>query len=149
MRSKEWRLRCSALHRLSSGAAESTVATVLIADNDAEVSSLLADVLVRNGLSVQVCFDGEAASALARSQSIRVLVCDLDMPRASGLEVVESLRALPTQPAVVVISGYLDPGVEARLVVLPFVREILRKPFDLLDFARRVVELAGAQAAEG
>ena len=149
MRSRELRLRCFVLHRLSSGAAESSVATVLIADNDAEVSSLLADVLVRNGLSVQVCFDGEAASAMARSQAFRVLVCDLDMPRASGLEVVESLRGLPEQPAVVVVSGYLEPSVEARLVMLPFVREILRKPFDLLEFARRVVELAGVQSADG
>ena len=121
--------------------------TVLIADNDIEVSSLLADVLMRSGISVQCCFDGEAACALARAPEVRVLVCDLDMPRASGVEVVESLRGLASPPAVVVVSGYMDPAVESRLAALPFVREVLRKPFDLLVFARRVAELAGLAGA--
>jgi CheY-like chemotaxis protein len=65
------------------------------------------------------------------------------MPRASGVEVVESLRGLASPPAVMVVSGYMDPAVESRLRALPFVREVLRKPFDLLMFARRVAELAG------
>lgn len=130
-----------------SGAAEISVPTVLIADNDTEVSSLLADVLVRSGLSVQCCFDGEAASVMARAPGVRVLVCDLDMPRASGVEVVESLRGMPSPPAVVVVSGYMDPAVESRLAALAFVQGVLRKPFDLLDFARRVAELAGGSGA--
>jgi CheY-like chemotaxis protein len=84
---------------------------------------------------------------MARAPEVRVLVCDLDMPRASGVEVVESLRGLSSPPAVVVVSGYMDPAVELRLTALPFVREVLRKPFDLLVFARRVAELAGPPGA--
>jgi DNA-binding response OmpR family regulator len=119
---------------------------VLLADNDRAVSALLTEILARAGVAVSHAYDGEAARELARDEAVRVLVCDLDMPRASGLDVLESLRDLATPPAVVVISGYLDAAVQVRLAALPFVRETLRKPFDLLAFATRVRDLAGVAA---
>lgn len=115
---------------------------VLIADNDVAVSALLAEILMRSGLAVQQVFDGEAARARVREPWVRVLVCDLDMPRASGLEVLESMVDLPQAPPAVVISGYLDGAIVDRLSRLPHVREVLRKPFDLLAFAARVRDLA-------
>lgn len=115
---------------------------VLVADNDLAVSALLRDVLVRMGLSVRQAFDGEAARVEAREPEIAVLVCDLDMPRLSGVEVLESLATLASPPPAIVISGYLDPAIQARLSALGFVREVLRKPFDLLAFGEQVRGLA-------
>ena len=68
---------------------------VLIADNDRAVSGLLTDVLKQSSLSILHAYDGDAAILMARDERVEVLVCDLDMPGASGLEVLESLRALP------------------------------------------------------
>ena len=82
---------------------------------------------------------------MAMEPGVEVLVCDLDMPGATGLEVLESLRGLDRQPLVVVISGYLDAKIEAELRTMRFVKEVLRKPFDLLGFAavvRRLLALA-------
>ena len=118
--------------------------TVLIADNDFAVSNLLMDALVRHGLLVEQAFDGEAARVRARLPGVAVVVCDLDMPLASGVEVLESLADLASPPAVVVISGYLDKMVLDRLRRLPFVLDVLRKPFDLLKFSERVRQLAAA-----
>lgn len=115
--------------------------TVLIADNDRAVSALLTDVLKQSGLQMMHAYDGDEASSLARDQRVRVLVCDLDMPGASGLEVLESLRDLADPPRSIVISGYLDSAIEARLRTMPFVQEVLRKPFDLLVFAALVRRL--------
>lgn len=115
---------------------------VLIADNDRAVSSLLTEILVRAGLSPVHAFDGHTAATMARQPGLRILVCDLDMPGASGLDVLESLRDLPQPPQAVVVSGYLDADVRQRLAKLPFVREVLSKPFDLLLFAERVRQLA-------
>jgi len=117
------------------------VPSILIADNDRAVNDLLRDVLARFGLPVLQAFDGRAAAALGRDPQVRVLVCDLDMPGASGAEVIESLADLVPPPQVIVVSGYLDAGVRARLAALPFVREVLGKPFDLLVFAERVRDL--------
>jgi len=120
---------------------------VLIADNDTAVSGLLTEVLVRSGLSVRHAFDGEAAREMAREPLVRVLVCDLDMPRLSGIEVLESLATLPVPPQTVVISGYLDAAVQERLQALRYVCHILRKPFDLLEFAGKVRALATGHRA--
>lgn len=115
--------------------------SILIADNDRAVNGLLSEVLARFGLDVRQAFDGHTASAMARDPQVRLLVCDLDMPGASGIEVLESLVDLSAPPLVVVVSGYLDAGVRARLAALPFVRDALSKPFDLLAFAERVRDL--------
>ncbi len=124
---------------------------VLIADNDPAVAALLAEVLARSGLRVRTVHDGEAARAEARAPGVAVLVCDLDMPRLSGTEVVESLADLAAPPHVVVVSGYLDAAIRQRLAALPYVRSVLAKPFDLLAFAGHVRELVqeapGAPAA--
>tara|TARA_R110002072_G_scaffold46591_10_gene129139 strand:- start:154709 stop:155110 length:402 start_codon:yes stop_codon:yes gene_type:complete len=119
--------------------------TVLIADNDRAVSGLLTEVLAQCGLETSNAYDGDEASRMARVADVRVLVCDLDMPGASGLEVLESLQDLPNPPKSVVISGYLDQAIEQRLLSLPFVMKVMRKPFDLLVFAALVRRLAGAE----
>ena len=61
------------------------------------------------------------------------------------MEVLESLQDLPNPPKSVVISGYLDQAIEQRLLSLPFVMKVMRKPFDLLVFAALVRRLAGAE----
>ena len=123
-------------------------AAVLLADNDRSVGDLLADMLACVGVAVSRAFDGIAAREMARAPEVRVLVCDLDMPGASGLDVIGSLADLSRPPAVVVISGYVDGDVSQRLRQLPFVRTVLRKPFDMVEFANRVrALLAEARSA--
>src|SRR5262245_43296658 len=68
------------------------------------------------------------------------------MPRMSGDQLLAWLAARPTQPAVVVVSGYLDARVIAALERQPCVRSILRKPFDVLAFARQLRALAAPEA---
>ena len=93
-------------------------------------------------MRVVTAYDGEAAARLAHDARIDVLVCDLDMPKRTGLEVLESLAAADVAPTTVVISGYLDRHIEARLYELPFVRAVMRKPFDLFVFGDCVRDLA-------
>lgn len=125
------------------------MARVLIADNDRAVNGLLRDVLAQYGIPAEQSFDGRDAMVRAREPGIRVLVCDLDMPQADGSEVLESLADLPSPPQAIVVSGYLDGAMRARLAALPFVREVLAKPFDLLGFAALVRELVAAAPLAG
>lgn len=120
---------------------------VLLADNDVAVSSLLAEVLRRGGFAVRQAFDGEAALAALAEATPDLLVCDLDMPKKSGLLALEELGTRPTQPPTLVITGYLDAGVLQRLRALPFVCDVLRKPFDLAGFVVRLRQLVAAAAA--
>lgn len=124
------------------------MASVLIADNDRAVNGLLSEVLARFGVPVRQVFDGRAAVDAARDPEVAVLVCDLDMPGATGFEVLESLRDLALPPRTIVVSGYLDAAARERLLAMPFVREVFGKPFDLLAFAERVRALL-ATAGDG
>lgn len=119
---------------------------VLIADNDLAVSSLLAEMVRRLGCSVELAHDGEAAMAALATGDFRVLVCDLDMPRASGFEVVRSVAHRPDAPKTLVISGFIDTGTEQRLLAFACVHMVLKKPFDLLLFSNHVRDLLPAVA---
>jgi CheY-like chemotaxis protein len=108
---------------------------VLIADNDRAVAGLLLEVTASLGCRVAAVHDGAAACALLQQQPVQVLVCDLDMPGRTGMEVVEWLRQQPERPLVVVVSGWLDAVAMARLQAQPHVAAVLRKPFDLRAYA--------------
>lgn len=118
---------------------------VLLADNDIAVSSLLAEILSRGGFEVRQVFDGQSALEALAAAAPDLLVCDLDMPRKSGLHALEELArggAAAVAPPTLVITGYVDSSIERRLGALPFVREVLKKPFDLAGFLARLKQLA-------
>jgi DNA-binding NarL/FixJ family response regulator len=64
---------------------------------------------------VAECEDGESALAEVRKHNPQVLIVDLRMPRASGLEVLRRLRSETNQPATIVLAGHIsdDEVVEA------------------------------------
>jgi CheY-like chemotaxis protein len=120
---------------------------IVIADNDRGVSDLLREVLEQRGLAVEIVADGEAALARVGAGGVDLLVCDLDMPRLGGEEVLARLSGMSGGPPVVVISGFLDAAVQARLTRHRCLRGVFAKPFDILHFASRVAQLAGALPA--
>ena len=92
------------------------------------ISIVLADdhPVVRRGLTqffdevedlkvVAECADGEAALVEVRNHNPDVLIVDLRMPGASGLEVLRRLRTESIQPATIILAGNItdDEVVEA------------------------------------
>lgn len=108
--------------------------SALIADNDPGVRMLLADLVRRSGFVVQVVVDGEAARDELRKGSFDLLVCDLDMPKLSGQQLLSWLAAESVALKVVVVSGYVDAKIQGDLEQHRCVRAILRKPFDIMGF---------------
>ena len=51
---------------------------------------------------------------------------------------------MPAQPRTVVVSGYVDDAVQARMAARSWVASVLRKPFDVMQFAELVRSLAVA-----
>ncbi len=121
---------------------------VLLADNDAGVGRVLEQVLAREGIDVQWAADGEIAVQALRRGGFQLLICDLDMPKLSGEEVLEHLGKIPAAPPALVISGYLDASSNRRLLEIPGVRMTLRKPFDVFAFARLVADLSRGGSGE-
>lgn len=106
----------------------------LIADNDPGVRGLLAELARRQGFEVREAVDGEAAKQVLDAAPVDLLVCDLDMPKVSGQQLLHWLAQRLEVPVVVVVSGYVEAGMQQALMSQRGVRVVLRKPFDILAF---------------
>ena len=104
---------------------------VLIADDDPEFRHILARRVARLGLSVKDVEDGTAALEMVRRQRFDVLVLDLYMPGATGLEVVEEAHKTDpmTQAILLTASASVETAVEALRVG---VYDYLTKPLESL-----------------
>ncbi len=126
---------------------EASPPLVLIADNDVDVRDLLGEVLRLRGARTEVVDNGAAALARLRDGDVDLLVCDLDMPVLDGEGLLRELEALPVAPPVLVVSGYIDAAIQERLRRSSNVRGMLRKPFDVLQFADQALATARGRPA--
>ena len=65
---------------------------VLLADDDIELSGMLAEYLEREGFSVTAVYDGESAARLASGGAYQIVVLDVMMPRIDGVEALRRIR---------------------------------------------------------
>ncbi|MCU1345729.1 MAG: putative two-component response regulator [Acidimicrobiia bacterium] len=68
---------------------------ILVADDDPDISSLVAAKLRHAGYDVHVRSDGESALAAVDEVRPDLVVLDWMMPRLTGLEVCQQLRSRP------------------------------------------------------
>ncbi len=83
---------------------------ILIADDDCELCSLLADYLGREGLDVSAVHDADSALAALRDDAQRpdLLILDVMMPGKDGLAALRELRVLYALP-VIMLSARGEP----------------------------------------
>ena len=108
---------------------------VLLAEDDEGVRALIRDTLAMNGYDVEEASDGEEALGKLKGSKYSLLVLDIHMPRRSGLEVLEVLRASPDYkklPVLIVTTdGMLEPMKRASelgvsgYVIKPFTAKAL------------------------
>ncbi len=106
---------------------------ILIAEDDEIVRDVICKFLTEEGYPVVVANDGITALKLLRLEDVKLVLTDLRMPGADGIEVLRS--AIQTNPriAVVLLTAYgtLDTALEAMkegaydYIVKPFVMQQL------------------------
>src|SRR5687768_1227062 len=112
---------------------------VLIADDDEEVALLLKTYLKPLDCEVLVARDGEEALAIAQSRLPAAVLLDVMMPKRSGWEVCQALKAVQrtSQIGVILVTGRGD--VKDRLTGLQVgADDYLVKPFDRNEVTKRV-----------
>ncbi len=116
---------------------------ILVADDNRDSADSMAMLLALDGHQVETVYDGEAALNRAESGGAQVLLLDVGMPRLSGYQVAERLRARPEGRRLVLIAATgwgqeedrrrsLESGFDAHLV----------KPVDPGQLTRLIAELA-------
>ena len=106
---------------------------ILIAEDDEIVRDVILKFLTGEGYPVVVASDGIAALKLLRLEDVRLVLTDLRMPGADGMEVLRSAIQMNPRIAVVLLTAYgtLDTALEAMkegaydYIVKPFVMQQL------------------------
>ncbi len=119
-----------------------TVRRVLVVDDEPLILRAYARALSRAGFAVTTADDGLEATALFLAGGFDVVVTDLLMPRLSGVDLAQRVRAHDPAVPVIVVTATLDSTQVARARAMG-VAAVLAKP--LAD--RDLVEAVGVQLA--
>ena len=117
---------------------------VLVADDDSDILSLVALGLGRAGYDVVTASDGEAALALALELGPDLAVLDVMMPKLTGLEVTERLRAHGATrrlPVILLTARVQDADVARGLEA--GADDYVKKPFSPQELRARVQSILG------
>ncbi len=121
---------------------------VLVADDEEDIRSLVAFRLRRAGYEVITAADGEEALLLATTRLPDLVVLDMMMPKATGLEVTRSMREHEATKVIPVI--LLTARAQEADVMSGFeagANDYVKKPFSPQDLQARVQALLERSAA--
>ena len=111
---------------------------ILLIDDEELVIKSVSRLLNKEGYEVLVSRSGEDAIEKAKSEAIDLVVCDIRMPKLSGIETIKKIRELrrtakqnPVRE--ILITGYAEEATNREAESLR-VAEYIYKPFDLRDF---------------
>ncbi len=120
---------------------ETNDARLLIAEDEANLRLVLQKELQRLGYRVQAAADGEAALRKLEESNVDVLLCDINMPRMDGMELLRRVHERPNPPEVIMLTGQgtIETAVEAMRIGA---YDYLTKPYSITELDVRVRQAA-------
>jgi DNA-binding NtrC family response regulator len=88
---------------------------ILIAEDDKSVRDTMVDLLSEAGFEVQGARDGDEALHIMQDSSFNIVITDLKMPGADGLQVLEAVKKIDNDTIVIICTGFgaVDTAVKA------------------------------------
>ncbi len=130
----------TAAHKTGSGGTE----TILVAEDEEMVKSLLEKVLAMAGYTVITAANGEEAVAMLREYSdvISLVLSDVVMPKLNGNKIQEEINRIRPETRLIFMSGYASDIVRKKGIrgkrVLFMAKPLLKN--DLLQKVREVLD---------
>jgi PAS domain S-box-containing protein len=124
--------------------------TVLVIDDEPAVRIVAKRTLEQRGFTVLLGTDGVKGVALFRAHlgEVALVLLDMTMPRMSGAETYEQLRAISTEVPVILSSGYSEQDAVARFGASGLAG-FLQKPYAPVDLSAKVREVLAIETAKG
>ncbi|TXI75646.1 MAG: response regulator [Flavobacteriales bacterium] len=122
---------------------ETTMAHVVLVEDDALVRKLLEKRLTAAGWRVSAMRDGRDLAAYLERAPADLLLIDLGLPHIDGLALVEDLRNRGITTPVMVLTAYDLPHLHAT-VRSTGANELVQKPYDQEELIRRMERLLAA-----
>jgi DNA-binding response OmpR family regulator len=113
------------------------MASILVAEDEQRIASFVEKGLRSAGFGVGIERDGPAALEAARSGQFDLLVLDIGLPRMSGFEVLQQLRAEGNQIAVIILTAR-DSAVDTVTGFEGGANDYMSKPFRFDELLARV-----------
>lgn len=114
---------------------------ILIAEDEAILLRTIELRLKKDGHEIIVCVDGREALAKIEEQDPDLIIADIMMPFASGLEIVGAAKRRETKIPVVVLSAMEQESVVLEAFQLG-ADDYMTKPFSLEELSVRVKRFA-------
>jgi CheY-like chemotaxis protein len=118
---------------------------ILVVEDDEPIRQLSTNLLRRVGYRVDDCEDGAAAWELVKAHQYDLLITDHQMPRVTGMELVEKLRSASITLPVILLSGAL-PAEELNQKPWLQISAAINKPYtedELLGMVKKLLQATG------
>jgi two-component system, NtrC family, response regulator AtoC len=114
---------------------------ILVAEDEANLRLVIQKELQRMGHRVQVAPDGEAALRRLEEGNVDVLLCDINMPRMDGMELLRRVHERPNPPEVIMLTGHatVETAIEAMKLGA---YDYLTKPYHITELDALVKQAA-------
>ena len=106
---------------------------VLVVDDDRAICDYMETFLTKDGFEVKSLNDPSGAPEEVKTGGYHLVVLDLMMPKMDGLQVLERIRKVDNDVAVVIFTGYPSLETAVQSMKLDAV-DYLKKPFNPEEF---------------
>ena len=120
------------------------VGRILIVDDEPHIRRVLSSILGSQGFDVITASDGAEGLEAVEAGGVDVVILDLMMPGANGLEILSKIRTTPGQadtPVIILTAKGQDADREAALA--GGADDFLTKPFSPKKLIARIHEILG------
>src|SRR5699024_12867349 len=109
----------------------------LVVDDQPGIQLLLKDVLINEGYNVTTAKTGQEALDHLYGHPFDLIILDYRLPVIDGAQVLKQLEREGIHIPSIVMSGLIE-GLEIDMKSYRFVKEVVAKPFDVLEFCEMV-----------
>jgi CheY-like chemotaxis protein len=122
--------------------ARAALQAVVIAEDDEDIARVLAETLRSSGTADPIVVsNGALVVDAVISAGARLLILDVQMPGASGIDVYDVVRSHPALRGIPVLFVTANPEIANETLPGHARREVIAKPFDIDLVAEKVREL--------
>lgn len=116
--------------------------SVLIVDDEINVTKLLEKVLVKEGYNIYIASCGSEALTLIDNHHIDIVITDIKMPGMSGIELLSEIKLIDPNIQVILITAFatMNTAIEALKMGA---RDYITKPFNLKDVIESIKRVSG------
>jgi two-component system, chemotaxis family, chemotaxis protein CheY len=122
--------------------------TLLIVDDSAMMRKVVLRTLKLAGVDYETMLeagDGAEAIALLKEHKVALIMCDINMPVMSGLEMLQSVKDNNLAPGVPIVMVTTEGNeMQVRQAILAGARGYIRKPFTVEHIENNVKPLLAA-----